>query len=145
MFTREGIIVNEIEHYDLECEALFSSLTMESLGELIVGVCYRSPNADKEEVENLFATIRNHADELMVLMGDFNYGDIDWNFMDATADVEIFLELAQYCFLTQKMSVCVAEWIRSPPLTREGSGSIPGTGKLDSGFHPFGVGKMSSS
>jgi hypothetical protein len=52
MFIREGIIINEIEHYDLECEALFSSLRMESSGELIIGVCYRSQNADKEEIEN---------------------------------------------------------------------------------------------
>ena len=30
-------------------------------------------------------------------------------------------------------------------LTRQVTGSIPGADNLDSGFHPFGVGKMSSS
>jgi len=40
-------------------------------------------------------------------------------------------------------SACVAEWLQSPPLTREDLGSIPRDGKLDSGFHPSEVGKMS--
>ena len=41
--------------------------------------------------------------------------------------------------LVHGYSVRVAEWLRSPPLKqsqsdREGPGSIPGAGKLDSGF-----------
>ena len=41
--------------------------------------------------------------------------------------------------------VCVAEWLRSPPLMREGLGSTPGAGKIDSGYHPSEVGEMSSN
>ena len=43
------------------------------------------------------------------------------------------------------LSVCVAEWLRSPPLMREGLGSTPKAGKLDSGYHPSEVGEMSSN
>ena len=34
------------------------------------------------------------------------------------------------------VSVCVAEWLRSPPLMRESLGSAPRAGKYDSGCHP---------
>jgi len=34
-------------------------------------------------------------------MGDFNYGEIDWETMDASAEGGEFLEMVQDCFLTQ--------------------------------------------
>jgi len=39
----------------------------------------------------------------------------------------------------------VAEWLRSPPFTREGLGSISRVGKLDSGFHPSEFGQIGSN
>ena len=42
-------------------------------------------------------------------------------------------------------SVCVAEGMPSPPLMREGLGSTPGAGKLNTGYHPSEVGEMSSN
>ena len=57
-------------------------------------------------------------------------------FVDKIANLKIAVS-------SRVTSVCVAEWLRSPPLMRESLGSTPGAGKLDSGYHPSEVGEIS--
>ena len=45
--------------------------------------------------------IRKHTDKAAIIMGDFNYGEINWKKLNATAKVSEFLEMVQDCFLTQ--------------------------------------------
>jgi len=45
----------------------------------------------KEEFEDLSKIIRKQTDNAAIIMGDFNYGEISWETMEATA--EEFLEM----------------------------------------------------
>jgi hypothetical protein len=72
-----------------------------SLGEIIIGVCYKSPNAVDFEVENLHRCIKHYSQRTTVIMGDFNYGDIDWESMATTGEGSKFIDLIQDCFLEQ--------------------------------------------
>jgi hypothetical protein len=76
--------------------------------EVLIGVCYRTPT---EQVygSSIHATLRELLNEVgnknFVLMGDFNYRNIDWerNVCDSSAPVEckLFLDCIQDSFLTQ--------------------------------------------
>ena len=48
----------------------------------LIGVCYRSPNvafSDKENDDLLCDLLNEVRGKPMLLMGDFNYPDIDWH------------------------------------------------------------------
>ena len=47
-----------------------------------LGVCYRSPNAAPEEVENLFMVIKEASKHQAVTVGDFNFPGINWNTLE---------------------------------------------------------------
>ncbi len=105
LYVIDEIVVYELENEENNCEALFVSLRIEGKGELIIGVCYRSPSADREEGENLNKVIRKHTDKVAIIMGDFNYGDVNWESMEAVEEGGKFVELVQDCFLTQHVLV----------------------------------------
>jgi len=101
LYVREDLKVHEIDHGESNCEALFVSIKILGLGNLIVGVCYRSPTAGREEFESLRSVIRKQTIEAAVIMGDFNYGGINWQTWEATAEEGEFVEMLKDCFLTQ--------------------------------------------
>ena len=78
------------------------------IGDLIVGVCYRSTNYaivgddNNSKLYDLFNEVNN---KHILLMGDFNFPDVDWSTasVDASAhpDCKRFLEVVEDCFLTQ--------------------------------------------
>ena len=73
--------------------------------EVVVGVCYRIQSADKEEVDSLFRYIRHYSKGRLIIMGDFNYGDIDWSLMDCGVGGREFFDLIGDCFLTQHVKL----------------------------------------
>jgi len=77
------------------------SINLHGLGKLCVRVCYRSPNAGREEFDDLSRVIRKHTDNAAIIMGDSNYGEINWEMMEATTEGGELLEMAQDCFLRQ--------------------------------------------
>ena len=64
------------------------------------GVCYRSPSAQEEENNCLFECVGRHSGKVAVIMGDFNYGDIDWSTMKANGEGEKFIKMVHDYFLT---------------------------------------------
>ena len=77
---------------------------------LLVGVCYRTPNPKIYSV-NLHELLRQLMIELsqyhVLLMGDFNYGDIDWSCSTKEPtfeDSKSFLSCLNDCFLTQHVT-----------------------------------------
>jgi hypothetical protein len=101
MYVREDMVAYEVENEEPGCEALLVGVKKSPKEELFIGVAYKSPRAEAEEVENLYKYIRRHVDKPLVLMGDFNYGDIDWETLDTMGEGKEFLDLIQDCFLMQ--------------------------------------------
>ena len=89
-----------------------------SIGDMLVGVCYRSQNASVVGHNNdseLCSVLKEVSNEQVIIMGDFNYPDVDWlagtacNTHDSnTLD---FVNSLENCFYTQH--------VHSP--TRDGS------------------------
>jgi endonuclease/exonuclease/phosphatase family metal-dependent hydrolase len=79
-------------------------------GGLLVDVCYRTVNRQIYD-SDLNALLHEMMVEIgvrhVLLMGDFNYGDIDWSSPDresGSEDSRLFLECLDSCFLTQHVT-----------------------------------------
>ena len=78
------------------------------IGDLLVGVCYRSTNVNvvgQDNEINLINVLREVSTKHVLIMGDFNYADIDWasNTTASTSGPSTieFLHTVEDCFLTQ--------------------------------------------
>jgi len=78
------------------------------IGELFVGVCYRSANysiVGDQNNDKLLHLLNVMREKHTLIMGDFNYPEIDWSSctVDASAssDCKGFLESVEDCFYTQ--------------------------------------------
>ena len=85
-------------------EQIWCKLNVSSNNDLVSGACYNSrnnslfPNNDAI-IQDL---IREVGTKHMLLMGDFNYGDIDWStFQASELASRQFLDCLEDCFLTQ--------------------------------------------
>jgi len=74
-------------------------------GRTDVGVCYRSQNAECDEISQQYSTIEKASKSQVLIMGDSNYPNIDWATFDCDRIAEPFLDLVQDCFLTQHVHV----------------------------------------
>jgi len=81
------------------------------IGELTVGVIYRSNNSrivGQENNNNLFKLLREVCQKPVLILGDFNYPDIDWStytaLSSASHDCCEFINTVEDCFLTQHVS-----------------------------------------
>jgi hypothetical protein len=101
IYVREKLIAYEIHDFDAQCEALWVGVRNKSLGKIIIVVCYRSPSACDVEVENLYSCIKHYSQRTAVIMGDFNFNDIDWENMASIGQVSKFIDLVQDYFLEQ--------------------------------------------
>ena len=64
---------------------------------------YRSPNQDRQEDTKLFEFLANRRKDCIII-GDFNYPQVDWNTLTTTSDHEhlaSFMEASQDSYLTQ--------------------------------------------
>ena len=68
---------------------------------LTVGVVYRSPNGDLDENDLVCKLVEKAASGHVVIMGDFNYPDIEWDFLTAGNVGKNFLDQVQDSFLFQ--------------------------------------------
>ena len=63
-------------------ESVFVEINLNDRDKLLVGCIYRSDNGTEENNNNLRSLIREAASKTyshILLMGDFNYPNIDWN------------------------------------------------------------------
>jgi len=63
----------------IKCEALWIKIITGVNCFINLGVCYHSPNASSEEVENMFSSIKEVSKQQTVIVGDFNFLGIEWN------------------------------------------------------------------
>jgi len=67
---------------------------------LFIGVCYRSPSAILEEEIKIWNGIRNYGDKTTLLMGDFNYPEINWDTLEAGIKRTVFSNNSGYFFVS---------------------------------------------
>ena len=64
-------------------ESVWCKLMLQHKNEIVFCVCYKSPNADKLEINELFAAIKVATYNPVVIMGDFKYRSVNWEMLEA--------------------------------------------------------------
>jgi ribonucleases P/MRP protein subunit RPP40 len=72
----------------------------------LIGICYRPPSSLKVNDDALFKQIQIASKERVLLMGDFNFPEIDWNVQESLSDSHPFIKCVNDGFLSQ--GVCDA-------------------------------------
>ena len=67
---------------------------------LTIGICYKSPNAEYSKVNELMDVIKKASNNMVLIMGDFNFPGIAWFTQEAEVTGSKFLDLTEDCFLT---------------------------------------------
>jgi len=90
-----------MELNDLQTETVWGKLFNRGKNELYIGVVYRSPNTDAEEVQELHSIIERASKNHILIIGDFNYPTIDWDLLNTDSAGQSFLDLIQNSYLIQ--------------------------------------------
>ena len=99
-------------HNDLNCthrDEIFEQNFPESIwcnincnrGNTLVGVCYRSPDSVEINDEALYSIINRVGTEEVVIMGDFNFPELNWGRPESIDDSHPFIDCISNNFLTQ--------------------------------------------
>ena len=67
----------------------------------LIGVCYRSPRCNVNKDNELFRMLGNVRDRNAIVVGEFNFGEIDWMNQVATGQSQMFLDCVNDNFLHQ--------------------------------------------
>jgi hypothetical protein len=102
LYVREGLVAVKDELKVSEgTESLWVRIRVHKCKELAVGICYRRPDGSREEVERIIECHEFYAELGTVIMGDYNFPDIDWEVMSSGGKGARFLEAVTEAFLTQ--------------------------------------------
>ena len=100
LYVRKGLgAVREEQGEKNISESIWVKIFDSLRREIYVGVCYRSPTVSNEERDSLFDCIKKYSKHTSLIMGDFNFKDIDWVDMDAVGEGGEFVTLVNDCFL----------------------------------------------
>jgi ribonuclease P/MRP protein subunit RPP40 len=72
----------------------------------LVGVCYRPPDSSKIQDEALFNMIRLVSKEKLLIMGDFNFAELNWKNQEGLDDDHLFMRCVNDNFLVQCVEDC---------------------------------------
>ena len=109
LYIKENIIVKERK--DLEYDQIGSSVWVDvSIKEKItdkvtVELVYRSPNNTEANDDLLYKGLNNSAKNNVLIMGDFNYPDIDWDTNTSSRHGKRFLDTINDNFLIQNVNI----------------------------------------
>ena len=107
LYIKDGIAVKTIECENSLIESVFVEMKLKNNENIICGAIYRSPSIDNHEaVRNLIRTVcSKNPRSRILLFGDFNYPEIDWNnhftCTDDSHPAYQFLDTIDDCFLVQ--------------------------------------------
>ena len=89
-------------------EHLWTSISLNNKGNLLIGNIYRSPSSDKftstNELCEVINCVNNTKPSYLLIVGDFNYPSIDWNRGCLTREdysEQFFFDTIQDCVLFQ--------------------------------------------
>ena len=73
---------------------------------LLIGCVYRSPSSSRVNDDNLISLLNNMCDSYSkyIIVGDFNYPQINWSLLSGPNDVVPFLDALNDCSLTQMVN-----------------------------------------
>jgi hypothetical protein len=121
--TLESTTCDSLMDHDFQ-ESVWCNIKLEKNCKMLVGCVYRSPTTSDENNEKLLQLMRAASEvkaDYLVVMGDFNWKEIDWNTMTAKAGDEHithkFIECIRDCFIHQHVDFP----------TRYREGNIPST------------------
>ena len=90
--------------------------------EVLIGICYRTPSEriyDFDIHSELRKMLHEVADSNFMLMGDFNYRNINWrsNVCEScvSVDTKMFMDCVQDSFLTQHVNCLTDRCVLDPP------------------------------
>ena len=108
IYTAVGLNVTEVYPSSSFLDHLWISLKLKGSDKLILGCSYRSPSSGQESVTQLCKLLRTISDthpSHLVVVGDFNFPEIDWKHEMSVAPplhiAHTFLEATRDCFLFQ--------------------------------------------
>ena len=94
-----------------KCESLWIEIHDDSRANVIVGVCYKCPLVSEQELKEMFNAIKHAAESRCLILGDFNYPNIDWDSWECNKDSEEFVDLIQDNFFCFSMSEKLPEGV----------------------------------
>ena len=96
--------INAVERQDMSNETFKESIWCEiqlSRSKMLVGVCYRVPDATEEADQGMCKLLEMANKETALIMGDFNY-HIDWETLEGEREKDRrFLDFVDACFMQQ--------------------------------------------
>ena len=109
LYIKENIIVKERK--DLEYDQIGSSVWVDvsikekTTNKVTVGLVYRSPNNTEANDDLLYKGLNISAKNNVLIMGDFNYPDIDWDTNTSSRHGKRFLDTINDNFLIQNVNI----------------------------------------
>ena len=100
VYVRDSIISFPCEEFNkYSTESVLCKVMVDKGNVLTIGVCYKSPNAEDSEVNELMDVNKKASDNMVLIMEDFNFSGIDWVTLEADVTGSKFLDLTQDCNL----------------------------------------------
>ena len=115
LLMRDCLEVSEYKKLNnkLAKEACWCELQINNLEKVLIGNIYRSPNSsvtNSELINDMIRSLNNESHCKIVIMGDFNYREIDWeHWMSNSPENHIshqFIEAIRDSFLHQHVELC---------------------------------------
>ena len=116
LYVRNNFNVRNVQNVKVDTHVESVWLDIETVGNIIlrVGLFYRSPSPpngegneyirllNKKYIDEINRGLNNVGNNIAIILGDFNYSDINWELINASNDLSIeFLECIQDNFLEQ--------------------------------------------
>lgn len=105
MYVRNSLNVLPVNDLNsLNNESVWCKILDCDRKETLVGVVYRSPNCDAVETESIISMLKSLTSQSVVVMGDFNFPNIDWENLKADKNGELFLDMVMDNFWFQHVA-----------------------------------------
>ena len=102
LFVKNSVVSAECHELNkLRNESIWCEINVSSGCPIFVGVVYKSTSAVSEEIDGILSMLRSLSGKHVVVMGDFNYPNIDWNTFDSDAVGGAFIDVILGNFWTQ--------------------------------------------
>ena len=69
----------------------------------LLGVCYRAPDSSASNDENLYRLLNEVSKDRVVVMGDFNFANLDWSKLENLDSLHPYLDCLNNNFLLQQV------------------------------------------